>query len=236
MTAVIWENGSALVSFNQAEFLPNMTEHHQVNPVASADVGSVSFFFWGFGSIFFPSRNELNSVLVDGARRAREPSSVTSSDVSGDHPTCFSHWDVYFFKKKDKLARAALLKEGNCACALCPCTCGKKKHITLTFFGVQSLQISAFTSVLFPRMQRPSATSSAAPPGGSPWLCERMRKIPRQVLTRWYIFNDQLLSVFLVEFKGFPTDFLTVRTSAYRLISGHFQSLSWTVLFSSVLA
>lgn len=46
----------------------------------------------------------------------------------------------FFFKKRtkkqNKLTRATLLKEGNCACALCRCTCGKKKHITQTFFGI----------------------------------------------------------------------------------------------------
>lgn len=67
--------------------------------------------------------------------------------------------------------RATLLKEGNCACALCRCTCGKKKHITQTFFDISEYMVSDFSSFssdsrLFPsvRMQRPLATFSPPPP------------------------------------------------------------------------
>lgn len=46
-------------------------------------------------------------------------SNVSCSYVCGGHPTCFLHWDIHYKKKKkDKLMRATLLKEGNCACAL----------------------------------------------------------------------------------------------------------------------
>lgn len=42
--------------------------------------------------------------------------------------------------KTNRLMRATLLKEGNCACALRRCTCGKKKkHITQTFFGISKV-------------------------------------------------------------------------------------------------
>lgn len=67
------------------------------------------------------------------------------SDFGGGHPTCFLHWDI--LKNERTLqwkCEAALLTEGNCACALCRCTRGKKKHITQTFFGM----ISDFSSVL----------------------------------------------------------------------------------------
>lgn len=64
-------------------------------------------------------------------------SNVSCSNLGGGHPTCFLHWDIFKKGQKNKLMRATLLKEGNCACALCRCTCGKKKHITQTFFGIK---------------------------------------------------------------------------------------------------
>lgn len=62
--------------------------------------------------------------------------SLSCYNPHGDsgHPTYFLHWDIF---KEDKLTRAALLKEGNCACALRRRTRGKKKHITQTFFGIK---------------------------------------------------------------------------------------------------
>lgn len=46
-------------------------------------------------------------------------------------PYSFLHWDVL-----NRLMPTALLEEGDCACALCQCTRGKKKHTTQTFFGI----------------------------------------------------------------------------------------------------
>lgn len=46
--------------------------------------------------------------------------------------------------------RTTLLKEGNCACALCQCTCGKKKHITQTFLWHQRVTLSLISVQFYP--------------------------------------------------------------------------------------
>lgn len=69
---------------------------------------------------------------------------------------------TFIFVRKGQASARRWVKGGNCA--LCPCTCGKKKHIALTSFGIRSLQISTFISVWFARMQRPSATSERCAP------------------------------------------------------------------------
>lgn len=71
---------------------------------------------------------------------------VSCSDLGRGHPTCFSHWDIL----KNQLMRTTLLKEGNCACALCQCTCGKKKHITQTLLWRQRVTRSLISVQFYP--------------------------------------------------------------------------------------
>lgn len=99
-------------------------------------------------------------------------------------------WSPYLFLalgrflKKDKLMRATLLKEGNCACALRRCTCGKKKHITQTFFGIKEYHDLWFQFRFIPPTNfslceckdlQPHRT--VAPPAVNTWLCKRMGRV-----------------------------------------------------------
>lgn len=120
------------------------------------------------------------------SHRKTQTSNVSCLNLAGGHPTCFLHWDIFFKKDKKKILkntkktkRATLLKEGNCACALRRCTCGKKKHITQTFFGISeyydlwfqlcfitNLSLCANAKTFVPYL-------TVAPPAVNTWLCKR---------------------------------------------------------------
>lgn len=83
-----------------------------------------------------PPNDDNNILHITVPQKTARTSSVVTLLASCPGTFLIKDKKKQLKKTRTKLMRATLLKEGNCACALRRCTCGKKKHITQAFFGI----------------------------------------------------------------------------------------------------